>query len=91
MVLEPDEIIENCEIKLIHESREKMELKQNISAEYKEILNILEDGAIHVNSIYNNINNNISEINSVLTLMELDGYIEKMPGNMFRTASDIYV
>ncbi len=62
------------------EENEKTELK--IPDEYKEIYEKLEEGKIGINELARSLNQTIVQINQKLTLMELEGLIEMLPGNV---------
>lgn len=62
------------------EENEKTKLK--ISDEYKEIYEKLEEGKIGTNELARSLNQTIVQINQKLTLMELEGLIEMLPGNV---------
>ena len=51
--------------------------------EYKAIYNLISKESISVDSISKKLNLNINEVNSVLLMMELNGYVKKLPGNMY--------
>lgn len=62
------------------EENEKTEFK--IPNEYKEIYEKLEEGKIGTNELARSLNQTIVQINQKLTLMELEGLIEMLPGNV---------
>ena len=62
------------------EENEKTEFK--IPNEYKEIYEKLEEGKIGINELARSLNQTIVQINQKLTLMELEGLIEMLPGNV---------
>ena len=62
------------------EENEKTKLK--IPDEYKEIYEKLEEGKIGINELARSLNQTIVQINQKLTLMELEGLIEMLPGNV---------
>lgn len=86
IILEPLDIINECKFKI--EEISKQSKVRKIPSQYAEIMNLLEEGETHINNIYKNINETVSNINSKLTLMELEGIVKKLPGNIFKTASD---
>jgi len=51
--------------------------------EYKPIYNLLMKEPITVDLIAKRLNLNINEVNSALLMMELNGYVRKLPGNMY--------
>lgn len=62
------------------EKNEKTEFK--IPNEYKEIYEKLEEGKIGTNELARSLNQTIVQINQKITLMELEGLIEMLPGNV---------
>ena len=60
----------------------------NIPAEYKGIYKVLENEPLHINEICKKLNKPINNINSNLTLMEIEGLIEQLPGNMFKIVEE---
>ncbi len=48
--------------------------------DYNEIYQLITEKPISLNAIYKNSNKNIAEINHILLMLELDGYIEKVVG-----------
>lgn len=56
--------------------------KLEIPDEYKEIYEKLEEGKIGTNELARSLNHTIVQINQKLTLMELEGLIEMLPGNV---------
>ena len=64
------------------EENKKTELK--IPNEYKEIYEKLEEGKINTNELARSLKQTIVQINQKLTLMELEGLIEILPGNIVK-------
>ena len=64
---------------------EETEIKElKIPEEYKEIYEKLEEGKIEINELSRSLNKSIIQINQKLTLMQLEGIIEKLPGNIVK-------
>lgn len=59
----------------------KIEKIQELEEEYKKIYEVLLNGQMSVNALSNKINLPISTLNGYLTIMEIKGYIESLPGN----------
>ena len=57
-----------------------------VPPEYKDIYKILSDGPKNIDEIFKQIKGSISNITSSLTMMEIEGLIEELPGKMFRTS-----
>lgn len=56
----------------------------NIPTEYQDICKILSTETIHINEISKKLKLDSNQTSAKLTMMELDGYVEKMPGNFFK-------
>lgn len=54
--------------------------------EYKQIYNLISIKPISVDLISKKLNLNINELNSALLMMELNGYVKKLPGNLYEIA-----
>jgi DNA processing protein len=55
-----------------------------VPKQYEEIYKILSVNPIHINQICKTANKDIANISSTLTMLELEGYIEQLPGKMFK-------
>ena len=51
--------------------------------EYREIYNILSEKPIHINDIVKKVKRPIDELNSIITMMEIEGYIVQTQTNFF--------
>lgn len=60
------------------------EKRENIEAKYQPIYNLLEKKPMDKNEISRILDINISNLNTKLTMMEIEGYIESMPGNYIK-------
>lgn len=70
------------ETKLVQTSLFKQEI--NIEEEYKPIYKLLlNKDSIHINEIAKKVKQPLSQVSYLLTMMELEGYIQALPGNMF--------
>lgn len=63
---------------------EKNELKVEIPEQYIEIYEAIKNIPINVDEIKKKTKKPINEINTILTMLELEGFIESVPGNFFR-------
>lgn len=71
----------------------KVENKQNnyerkinleeIPKEYRAVYQCLGSEPVHINSICQKMNLDITEVSSTLTILELEGYIKRLPGSTF--------
>lgn len=55
----------------------KKELKNK---KYEEVYNLITQDIISINDIYKNTNKSMGEINTILFMLEVEGYIKKVPG-----------
>ena len=60
------------------------ELEIEIPEEYKIIYEKINNNPINADEIRKNIKKPISEINTILTMLELEGFIESIPGGYFK-------
>jgi len=86
LVTNPKDILEYYNMRktkqiTFDEIEEKLETK--IKLEYIEIYNAIKKGATHINQINKETKKNISEISSLLLMMELEGLIISKPGNYY--------
>ena len=51
--------------------------------EYKEIYEVIKKGTHQINAICKKLNQNPSKIMSILTIMEIDGYVQSITGQEF--------
>ena len=68
----------------IKKEENKIIKKIDIPIQYQEIYECIENGPANINIICKKTGKNIVEINSQLTLMELEGLITQLPGNVVR-------
>lgn len=80
-----DDIIEEYEFLNTKKiEKENVILKKQVKDEYKALYEILENKAISINSISKKLNCKISDLNYLITMMEIEGLIEVMPGNFIK-------
>lgn len=58
--------------------------KMDIPAEYQDICKILGTETMHINEISKKLKLDSNQTSAKLMMMELDGYIQKIPGNFFK-------
>lgn len=64
---------------------EKVNSKElNIPNQYKSIYNLLEKNPMHINEISKKEKKQVSELNGILTMMEIEGYIERLDQNQYK-------
>jgi predicted Rossmann fold nucleotide-binding protein DprA/Smf involved in DNA uptake len=56
----------------------------SIQPEYKDIYKILLDKPLNINEICTRTKRDIGYISSSLTMLELEEYVEQLPGKLFR-------
>lgn len=69
------------------ENLSKKEIKPlliKIPKEYISIYKILENGPMHINEIAKLEQKSISELNSIMTMMEIEGYITRLASNQYK-------
>lgn len=62
-----------------------------VKPEYKKIYKIIQKGEIHINQISKETKISISELNSLLLMMELEGLIVSKPGNNYEICKSIFI
>ncbi|HZK33435.1 MAG TPA: DNA-processing protein DprA [Tissierellaceae bacterium] len=85
-LLELEDIIEEIyELKQLKEKSKSNNIidYSNFSETEIQILRLLEDGPMHCDSIAYRSNLNISDVNSMLTILELKGVIKELSGRVF--------
>lgn len=84
--------IENVDKKINEKKKVKEKIKQEklpipktikINEKYKSIYNLLKDKPLNTNEICKKLNISISEVNSKLLFMEVDGLIKRIAGNQY--------
>ena len=75
------DILKHYEISEINYDKENYEIQ--IPKQYQECYNLIGTEAISANEISKKTNKSISEINTILTMLELEGAIKSLPGNLF--------
>ena len=88
LVLSPGDILEEYGIKYdkkeeleqIYEKKKKIKIKP----EYKDLYNLITEKPIEINELAKRSNLDISELNQKITMMEIEGYIESLPGNEYK-------
>lgn len=84
ILLDINDIIEELKYKYPLESiKEKVELKEALSSEEMRVYEIIKQEPIHVDLITYRSGMNISDLNTILTVLELKGFIGQLPGKTF--------
>lgn len=87
LVTNSDDILEYFQIPKIKVSNTIYKVK--IPKEYENIYNAIEEQPTHIEVICKKLQTSISEINSALMLMEIEGYIKSLPGNFVEKVQDV--
>ena len=82
LVTNSNEILTQIGENVEKDTEKNKKAKLKIPDEYKEIYEKLEEGKIGINELARSLNHTIVQINQKLTLMELEGLIEMLPGNV---------
>lgn len=61
----------------------KVEHSKELSEDERKIINMLKKQDEHIDDIISKTGVNIKKINAILTIMEIKGFIKKLPGNRF--------
>lgn len=82
LITKPSQIIKDFnQKKLLEKVNSK---KINIPQEYKSIYHLLEENPMYINEISKKQKKSISELNGILTLMEIEGYITSLDQNKYK-------
>lgn len=57
--------------------------KEEINQEYKKIYDVLTNTPIHINEICKKTNSSMAEVNPIITMLEIEGLIKRLPNNEF--------
>lgn len=85
LVTEVNDILDYFKIK----RAKSIDTKIKIPEEYKAIYEAIDDEPINVDIICKKLSTNMSNINSTLMLMELEGYIKSLPGNYIERVNNV--
>ena len=61
----------------------KEDKKEEVNQEYKSVYEVLGTTPIHINEICKRTNNSIAEVNQIITMLEIEGLIKRLPNNEF--------
>ena len=82
LVTEPKDILDCLKKQTIIQSEAQYDLE--IPLEYRKIYNSIKQEALNADEISKKTGENIANVNTILTMLELEGYIESLPGNNFK-------
>ena len=83
LITSTQEIIEEFEFlsfKKINDSKTKAIRSKIVKKEYQEIYNLIKNGASNINAICKESEKSIKDINNILFMLEIDGFITKKQG-----------
>lgn len=85
LVTTPEEIIKelNIQTKKIIECKEKTIEIEDIPEEYMPIYKFISNNPINVDELCKKTKMEISKVNYIITMLELEGYIKQLPGKFF--------
>lgn len=80
-----DDIIEEYEfLNKAKIQKQNIILKKQVKEEYRPLYEILEKRQVPINTISKKLGCNISDLNYLITMMEIEGLIKVMPGNFIK-------
>jgi len=82
LVTRPEDILKYYEIAVINKNP-RIKHVRNVEKEYQSVYNVIEYEPTNINTIINKSKKNIVEIMSILSILEIDGYIQKLQGNNY--------
>ena len=74
----------NEKTRLKKEGKENRKARQKIEKQYENIYKLLQKSQMDINEIARVLKMNISDLNIKLTMMEIEGFIEVLPGNIIK-------
>lgn len=84
ILLEVDDVIENLKYKYpIDKIGAKQSIKEDLSDLETKIYNIVKRSPVNIDLIISETGMKVSELNPILTILEIKGYIDQMPGKIF--------
>lgn len=88
LVTNSDDILEYFQIPKVNGVNIIKKIK--VPKEYQTIYEAIEEQPTHIDIICKKLQTNMSEINSALMLMEIEGYIKSLPGNFVERNNDVF-
>lgn len=83
-ITKPSQIIKDFNQKSSRVKSKNVAKNLNIPEEYKSIYNLLEKNPMYINEISKKEKKTISELNGILTIMEIEGYITRLDQNQYK-------
>lgn len=94
LVTDANDILEYFNMKKIKQiSIDEIEknIEVSVKPEYKKIYEVIETGITNINQISKQTKINITDLNSILLMMQLEGLIESKPGNNYEICKCIFI
>lgn len=82
-IMQEYEFLKDLKVENKQNNYEKKINLEEIPKEYRAVYQCLGSEPIHINNICQKINLDITEVSSTLTILELEGYIKRLPGSTF--------
>lgn len=82
-IMQEYEFLRDLKVENKQNNYEKKINLEEISKEYRTVYQCLGSEPVHINSICQKMNLDITEVSSTLTILELEGYIKRLPGSTF--------
>lgn len=92
LVLSPGDILKEYGIEYNKKEVEELYIEQTkikIKPEYEELYSLITEKTIEINELAKKSKLDISEINQKITMMEIEGYIEHLPGNEYKRVDNV--
>lgn len=92
LVLSPGDILKEYGIEYNKKEVEELYIEQTkikIKPEYEELYSLITEKPIEINELAKKSKLDISEINQKITMMEIEGYIERLPGNEYKRVDNV--
>ena len=92
LVLSPGDILKEYGMEYNKKEVEELYIEQTkikIKPEYEELYSLITEKPIEINELAKKSKLDISEINQKITMMEIEGYIERLPGNEYKRVKDV--
>lgn len=78
LVTNINDVLEEITVKQIKKTNEP-----KINSEYKKVYDVLTNYPMHINEICKKVGAPMSEVNQIITMLEIEGLIKSLPNNEF--------
>lgn len=79
----PEDIINNYHFLHKTQNKQNILIKEQVSEEYRDVYNLIAEVPVSINDIVKKSSSGLGDVLSQLMMLELDGKIVKLPGNMY--------